>query len=73
MPKNVVFSGISFMAILSGDHPQRERERCRKESSRSLSRSCPDEFLVLTVKQSAELAATKKVISFSRRKVHCIR
>jgi len=23
--KNVVFSDISFMAILAGDHPQRER------------------------------------------------
>jgi len=24
-PKNLVFSDISFMAILAGDHPQRER------------------------------------------------
>ena len=24
-PKNVVFIGISIMAILEGDHPQRER------------------------------------------------
>ena len=24
-PKNLVFNDISFMAILAGDHPQRER------------------------------------------------
>jgi len=24
-PKNIVFSYVSFMAILAGDHPQRER------------------------------------------------